>query len=155
MNKINPFKYEKTEKIKGKIPKGRKALEYIIEFRGVNRMNFEPKSLGGKDPRDILWRLETEGTNTYQFNMMRNNLYLLLMKSEYRKQKNCFVYNHEPTFCEDQVLDDYEKIFSNYVEDLNETQKIAVIRCLGAKDFQCILSLPGTGEMLVIERFVK
>ena len=136
MLKINPLKVEKCEVKKFKIPKGRKALEYIIEFRGVNRMNLEPKSLGNRNPKNIIWRLEIEGTNTYKFNIMRNNLYLLLMKYEFKKQKNYIAMNHAPNFEEDEVLDKYETIFSNYVDDLNEAQKIAVIRSLGAKDFQ-------------------
>ncbi|CAI2367503.1 unnamed protein product [Moneuplotes crassus] len=152
---LKQFDCKKSDPVKSQIPKGRKALEYIIEFRGVNRMNLEPSSLGGKHSSEIIWRLESETTNTYQFNIMRNNLFLMLMKHEFKKQKNYIVYNHEPTFEDDEALDRYEKTFSHYVEDLNEEQKIAVIRSLGTKEFQCILSLPGTGEMLVIERIVK
>ena len=152
---LDKYTFTKEEQVKGKIPKGRKALEYIIEFRGVNRLNFEPESLGGRNPKDLIWRLETEGTNTYMFNIMRNCLYQMLMKPEFSKPKEYIVLNHSPKYEDDEWISRYEMIFSTYLEDLDDCQKKAVIRSLAAKDFQCILSLPASGELVVIERIAK
>ena len=145
----------KDEIVKGKIPKGRKALEYIIEFRGVNRLNFESESLGGRNPKDLIWKLETEGTNTYIFNIMRNWLYQILMKPEFSKPKEYIVLSHPPKYEDDECSNRYSKIFSTYLEDLNDWQQKAIIRSLTAKDFQCILSLPASGELIVIERIAR
>jgi DNA replication ATP-dependent helicase Dna2 len=143
------------EKYRGVKAKGGKALEYVIEFKGVNGMNMGKLAMGGRDVREMEWRLETEGSSTYLFNIMRNNLYQLLMKREFVRQKNYIVLNHEPRYEDNETMQRYEKVFSSYIEDLNEQQKTAILRSLAAKDFQWILALPASGELLVIERIVK
>ena len=49
-------------------------LQYIVQFSSVNKINFSADSLGGLNYKDEEWWIEVESFQTYQFNIMRNNL---------------------------------------------------------------------------------
>ena len=49
-------------------------MQYIVQFSNMNRTNFSKDSLGGADYSDLEWSIEQETFQSYQFNIMRNNL---------------------------------------------------------------------------------
>ena len=83
----------------------------MLEFKNTPCINFSKEALGG---------LQQDAYNSFTFNMMRNNLNLVLLKNEFKKQKEWIVNEWEPLFKDETVICKMEKDFSSILKGINE-----------------------------------
>lgn len=52
-------------------------IEYKVEFKETIEKNFSFEALGGKNPKELIWSLDSEPLSTSTYNTMRGNIFQL------------------------------------------------------------------------------
>ena len=83
----------------------KKTIEFTIKFENTNSLNILSEALGGINPRQFLWKIESDQYMS-QYGMMKNNVFQLCVNEKYLALRNLIV-----ELKENQL--DKEKILSN------------------------------------------
>ena len=83
----------------------KKTIEFTIKFENTNSLNILSEALGGTNPRQLLWKIESDQYMS-QYGMMKNNVFQLCVNEKYLALRNLIV-----ELKENQL--DKEQIFSN------------------------------------------
>ncbi len=95
-------------------------LEFIIRFDHVNRLNLSEEALGGTPYSQTDWWIEVESFQTFQFNIMRNNLQALCTKSNHTKLRQQVISLSPPEWLSDSQQLSFQVDHSDILDSLND-----------------------------------
>ncbi len=68
----------------------KKTIEYTIKFENTNSLNILSEALGGTNPRQLLWKIESDQYMS-QYGMMKNNVFQLCVNEKYLALRNLII----------------------------------------------------------------